>query len=80
MPTAPKKRETPTAVMSRNRSGDPFYSRKPWRQMRAAKLATDPICEECQRRGLVTLATEIDHIVPREQVPGGSTPRPPALT
>ena len=28
------------------------------------KLQANPVCEECLRRGLVTEATVVDHIVP----------------
>jgi 5-methylcytosine-specific restriction protein A len=50
---------------SRNRPGDPFYSSPAWRRLRAAKLAEDPLCEDCLERGLTTAATEVDHIIDR---------------
>ena len=35
-----------------------------WRTWRAALLASDPLCAECRRRGLIVPATSIDHIRP----------------
>lgn len=31
-------------------------------RIQPAKLAADPLCEQCKRRGIVKLATEVDHI------------------
>ena len=41
-----------------------------WRKRRAAFLAEYPHCVACWREGWVVAATEVDHIVPRQQ--GGS--------
>ncbi len=35
-----------------------FYGTARWRRIRAAKLARDPVCEECRRE----LANEVDHV------------------
>lgn len=35
-----------------------------WRNRRAHKLRIDPLCEECEREGRVTEATQVHHIVP----------------
>lgn len=44
---------------------------RPWRRKRAAVLKRDGyVCQCCQRGGRVTLATEVDHVVPRAE--GGS--------
>ena len=37
---------------------------KALQQARMTKLYANPLCEQCQRKGLVVLATEVDHIVP----------------
>lgn len=45
---------------------DPFYQSKPWRKLRNAFMA-DPVnglCVECAKRGVDTIATECDHILP----------------
>lgn len=41
-----------------------------WEKLRAAYLAQHPLCEECQRAGRLTTATEVHHVVPVVQ--GGS--------
>ena len=33
-------------------------------QARMVKLNANPLCEHCESKGLVTLAAEVDHIVP----------------
>ncbi len=44
-----------------------FYQSKAWRDLRAVKLDQFPLCEECQRKGITTLAQMVDHIVPINQ-------------
>lgn len=46
------------------------YCTGKWRKLRLAKLADSPVCVVCSRRGLVELATTVDHIKPVSQ--GGS--------
>ncbi len=41
-----------------------FYQSKAWRDLRAVKLEQSPLCEECARHGITTLAQVVDHIVP----------------
>lgn len=69
MPTIPKPsrraylppRETQGRRLHANSA---FYQSSRWRRLRQVKLNADPLCEECRRRGLVTEATVVDHIVP----------------
>lgn len=35
-----------------------------WQKTRALVLAEEPLCKECERAGVVRLATEVDHIIP----------------
>lgn len=35
-----------------------------WRKLRARKLADEPRCEPCLVKGLVTVATEVHHVLP----------------
>jgi 5-methylcytosine-specific restriction endonuclease McrA len=35
-----------------------------WRKLRARKLAEEPRCEACLAKGLVTVATEVHHVLP----------------
>lgn len=50
---------TPTRPSSHARG----YDRR-WRRLRAAHLSAHPLCVECERAGIVTVATEVDHIRP----------------
>ena len=34
-----------------------------WRKVRAVVLAGEPLCRACMERGMVTAATEVDHIL-----------------
>lgn len=37
-----------------------------WQQARAGYLAKHPLCIRCQARGLVVVATDVDHVVPHK--------------
>lgn len=37
-----------------------------WERLRSRKIRTNPLCEECERQGLVVPAQDVDHIVPFE--------------
>ena len=38
-----------------------FYSSKAWRSLRRYKAQISPLCEECERKGLVEPGREVDH-------------------
>lgn len=40
-----------------------FYQSKQWRSLRNYKIQMQPLCEHCEKKGLVEAAKEIDHIV-----------------
>ena len=40
-----------------------LYDTVEWRRLRMVKLAHDPLCEVCIRRGRHVPATEVDHVV-----------------
>lgn len=46
-----------------------FYQSKTWRSIRAIKLMENPLCEECERNGLLTPAYAVDHITPLIEAP-----------
>lgn len=50
--------------MSRNPHYQALINTWKWQQLRAAKLKAQPLCEECERRGIVRAATEVHHIRP----------------
>lgn len=69
MPTIPKPSRRAylpprEAHGGRRHKNTAFYQSAAWRRLRMIKLQANPVCEECLRRGLVTEATVVDHIVP----------------
>ena len=39
------------------------YNLRAWRdRLRPAKLAANPLCEDCEAQGLVVPATDVDHV------------------
>ncbi len=62
-PCAKHKRQTRTASKTVLANRDKLYGRR-WKKARAAYLWANPLCVFCERRGRVTAATVVDHIVP----------------
>ena len=44
-----------------------IYQDKRWRKLRKIKLMNNPLCERCERKGLITPTEEVHHIKPFEQ-------------
>jgi len=40
-----------------------FYQSPRWRRLRALILQSEPLCRECKRKGLITEAKVLDHIL-----------------
>lgn len=38
-----------------------------WRKLRARILKREPLCRHCAARGVTTVATDVDHIIPKSQ-------------
>jgi len=53
-----------TGFQEANRKTDRRYHTRLWRKVRAFVLATDPLCRECIKNGVVSQPTDVDHIVP----------------
>lgn len=41
-----------------------FYQSTAWRKVRQLKLNQNPLCEECEKHGMMTPAQMVDHIIP----------------
>jgi len=41
-----------------------FYHSKDWRNCRRIKMANNPLCEECLKKGKLVEAEEVHHIIP----------------
>lgn len=46
-----------------------FYDTAQWQQLRALKLRANPLCEGCEAGGVLTPASEVDHVVSVSQAP-----------
>jgi 5-methylcytosine-specific restriction protein A len=46
----------------RDKKEQAFYTSGQWRTVRQIKLNRDPLCEECLKQGITTIATEVHHI------------------
>lgn len=46
-----------------------FYAGARWLALRDSKLAADPLCECCRRKGFLTPARHVHHKVPRKERP-----------
>lgn len=59
------------------RQSDGFYRSPIWRRIRANQLKQEPLCRECNKKGLLTPGNEVDHIHPISR--GGSMTDPDNL-
>lgn len=41
-----------------------FYQSKQWRRVRKLYVTENPLCEHCEKRGIITEVQEVDHIKP----------------
>lgn len=65
-------RTAPTAVAPHDHLPGrkaPFACDKRWRKVRASKLASDPLCEDCNGEGRTEVATQVHHKVKRRDDP-----------
>ena len=77
MPKLPDKKHRPWIPKRKRRSYSPlessggrssadmmqFYHSRAWKSLRNYKIQLNPLCEECERKGLVEPGIEIDHIL-----------------
>ena len=61
VPALIKRRSNPTGRNADPRRTIPLNTAA-WQKLRERVLARDPICQECYRRGHITVATDADHI------------------
>jgi 5-methylcytosine-specific restriction enzyme A len=46
-----------------------FYRSTEWRKLRAIKVAENPLCEECLKKGILTPTKEVHHIKDISDIP-----------
>ena len=51
------------------RKDNSFYSSAPWRKLRAAFLASNPLCVDCLKQGRTTAAEHVHHVQERKLRP-----------
>lgn len=55
------------ADRQRTRPSRRWYKLAAWARRRAAQLAVEPLCRFCMGKGIVTVATVADHVVPHRE-------------
>ena len=53
--------------MTEELSRTEYFDSPRYRRMRKAQLLTNPLCKLCEAKGVITAATEVDHITPRHK-------------
>lgn len=75
MPSLPPKKPRSWNVVRPPQSGrtfvNPWYNTQAWRKLRAAVLRDNPLCVECKKNNITTVAKVVDHI---QNVSSGQTP------
>lgn len=51
-------------AFERDNSNNDFYNSWPWRKLRKRFLESNPLCVYCNKAGIVSVATVVDHIIP----------------
>jgi len=64
MPHKPPTKQVKTTKQYSNESAGNFYSSSAWVKLRNYKRLLNPICESCEKLGLVIPYHTIDHIKP----------------
>jgi 5-methylcytosine-specific restriction protein A len=49
-----------------NRTYKYLYNTARWKRLRTQFLKEHPLCEECKRKGIITSAEVVDHIIPHK--------------
>ncbi len=53
-------------MSSRSKEYRRLITSKRWKELRAVKMARNPLCEDCLLDDRATLATEVHHVIPVE--------------
>lgn len=66
MPTINRKQKSIKQVpyIHENNVSSIYYNDIRWKRLRNWFITTHPICEECNKQGIVTPATDVHHIIP----------------
>lgn len=58
-----RKREYKSGSWSKT-DNSKIYNSQRWRRLRKWFFVNNPLCAECERNGLITAGTDVDHITP----------------
>lgn len=68
MPKLPQSKRRPwmpkKKVHTRQVDNSKFYNSKQWRATRNFYIQANPLCEQCERDGIITGGQCVDHIIP----------------
>jgi 5-methylcytosine-specific restriction enzyme A len=56
-------------LYERRPESDAFYRTARWRRLRSMVLSHNPLCAMCEAEGRMTLAVDVDHVLPRSVRP-----------
>ena len=66
----PQQRKRQTEQLGRTReSQEGFYNSKAWKKIRDQRRRENPICQECERNGIIRRMNVVDHIKPIDEAP-----------
>lgn len=54
---------------AKRKGGGDIRSTARWQKTRRMKLRRNPLCEPCQRKGLITEAQQVHHLTPIKEAP-----------
>jgi 5-methylcytosine-specific restriction enzyme A len=64
MPTITLMKKKPREVTINKAAYQAVYNTTKWKRLRRAKIKANPLCEECEKKGITTVAAEVHHIIP----------------
>jgi 5-methylcytosine-specific restriction protein A len=62
-------RQRNRAARIADRESRTFLASAAWQRLRLERLTLEPFCRACRGRGISRLASDVDHIAPRNQRP-----------
>ena len=63
LPKKPRKYNTKNVTQAREFARK-LYASSGWQKLRIQKLIENPLCQECEKNGLIKLGNEVHHIIP----------------
>jgi 5-methylcytosine-specific restriction enzyme A len=66
----PQQKKRITEQLGRTReSQEGFYNSPAWKKIRDQRRRENPICQECERKGIIRPMNVVDHIIPIDEDP-----------